>query len=194
MPGTMHATEVSMSIPRVLGIAGSLRVDSYNRRLLEAATDALPDVDWTIARIRGIPPYDADVEARGIPPAAAQLKDQIAAADAVVIATPEYNHSIPGVLKNAIDWASRPGMRSPFVGKPVLMLAASTGRGGARRALDHLRQVLDSMDADPLPTEVSVASVRGRFADGEPDADLRNELRAALERLPVMRPEHVATG
>jgi len=174
-----------MAIPRVLGISGSLRAHSYNRRLLEAATDALPRADWTIARIRGIPPYDADVEARGLPPAVERLKDEIARADAIVIATPEYNHSIPGVLKNAIDWASRPAMRSPFVGKPVLMLAATTGTGGARRALDHLRQVLASMDASPLATEVSVARAGDRFTDGTPDAELQAELRAAMAQLPA---------
>lgn len=174
-----------MSIPRVLGISGSLRAGSYNRRLLEAATDALPDVDWTIARLRAIPPYDADVEARGLPPAVVQLKYQVADADAVVIATPEYNHSIPGVLKNAIDWASRPAMQSPFAGTPVLLMGASTGRDGARRALDHLRQVLESMLAEPLEAVVSVARARERFADGEPDDALRAELRDALGRLPV---------
>jgi chromate reductase len=174
-----------MSIPRVLGIAGSLRSDSYNRRLLEAATEALPEVDWSIARLRGIPPFDADVEARGTPPAVDNLKDQIAEADAIVIATPEYNHSMSGVLKNAIDWASRPAGRSPLKGKPVLMMGVSTGRGGARRALDVLRQVLDSMDAKPLAEVVSVASARDRFIDGQPDADLRRELREALDRLPL---------
>lgn len=174
-----------MHLPRVLGISGSLRTGSYNRRLLEAATEALPDADWTIARIRGIPPYDADIESRGLPPAVDRLKAEIEAADAIVIATPEYNHSIPGVLKNAIDWASRPAMRSPFVEKPVLMLAATTGKGGARKALDHLRQVLESMHAAPLSTEVSVATVRDRFTDGSPDEDLRAELRAALDQLPL---------
>lgn len=178
-----------MRIPRVLGISGSLRVGSFNRRLLEAATEALPDADWTIARIRGIPPYDADLEAQGLPPAVDRLKAAIEAADAIVIATPEYNHSIPGILKNAIDWASRPAMRSPFVGKPVLMLAASPGRGGARRALDHLRQVLESMKAEPLATEVSVANVRERIAAGEPDADLRATLRSAVDELPIKRTE-----
>jgi chromate reductase len=181
-----------MTIPRILGICGSLRAGSYNRRLLEAATEALPDADWTIARIRGIPPYDADIEARGLPPAVDRLKGEIEAADAIVIATPEYNHSIPGVLKNAIDWASRPAMRSPFVGKPVLMMAATTGGGGARRALDHLRQVLESMDASPLRTEVSVAKARDRFTDGSPDADLRVELRTALRELPISQREAVA--
>jgi len=183
-----------MPMPRVLGISGSLRSGSYNRRLLEAATDALPDADWTIARIRGIPPFDADVEARGLPPAVDRLKSEIEAADAIVIATPEYNHSIPGVLKNAIDWASRPAMRSPFVRKPVLMLAATTGRGGARRALDHLRQVLGSMDAATLSTEVSVSTVRDRFTDGIPDEALRAELRAALEQLPLPVRRAVSAG
>lgn len=174
-----------MIIPRVLGIAGSLRSGSYNRRLLEAATEALPDVDWQIARLRGIPPYDADLEAQGIPPAVETFKTQVADADAIVIATPEYNHSIPGVLKNAIDWASRPAMRSPFVGKPVLMLGASPGHGGARRALDHLRQVLESMDARPLAEVVSVAGARDRFVDGRPDEPLQRELRDVLLTLPV---------
>jgi chromate reductase len=172
-----------MAILRVLGIAGSLRQGSYNRRLLEAATEALTDADWTIARLRGIPPYDADVEERGNPPSVVQLKDQIEAADALVIATPEYNHSIPGVLKNAIDWASRPAHRSPLVGKPVVMLGASPGRGGARRALQHLRQVLESTDAMPLPHELSVASVRDRLEDGSFDAALADELCEVLGQL-----------
>ncbi|HEX6129675.1 MAG TPA: NAD(P)H-dependent oxidoreductase [Candidatus Limnocylindria bacterium] len=177
-----------MTIPRILGIAGSLRVGSYNRRLLEAATEALPDADWSIARLRAIPPYDADVEARGLPPAVFQLKDAIEAADALVIATPEYNHSVPGVLKNAIDWASRPAHRSPLVDKPVLLMGASPGRGGATRALEHLRQILESTDARPLPDVVSVARAGERMPDGEPDEELAAELRRALARLPVRAP------
>ena len=177
-----------MTIPRVLGIAGSLRSDSYNRRLLEAATEVLTHVDWQIARLRAIPPYDADIDARGLPPAVANFKAQVADADAIVIATPEYNHSIPGVLKNAIDWASRPAMQSPFVDKPVLILGASTGRGGALRAIEHLRQVLASMHARPLPTVVSVASARDRFAGGRPDAALLTELSAALESIELRTP------
>ena len=131
-----------MSIPRVLGICGSLRLDSYNRRLLEAATEALPDVDWTIARIRGIPPYDSDIEARGVPPSVQQLKDQIEAADAIVIATPEYNHSIPGVLKNAIDWASRPYGKNAFDGKPTAAIGTAMGNIGTAAAQQHLRSIL----------------------------------------------------
>lgn len=177
-----------MTIPRVLGIAGSLRAGSYNRLLLESATEALPDADWHIARLRAIPPYDADVEARGLPPAVRQLKDEIEAADALVIATPEYNRSVPGVLKNAIDWASRPAHRSPLVGKPTVLMGATPGRGGAQRALEHLRQILESTDAIPLPDVVSVARVKERMPGGEPDEELRAELRATLARLPLREP------
>jgi chromate reductase, NAD(P)H dehydrogenase (quinone) len=190
--GMRRASWVDMNTPRVLGICGSLRADSYNRRLLEAATDALPDADWQVARLRGIPAYDADIEARGLPPAVQQLKDQIDAADAIVIATPEYNHSIPGVLKNAIDWASRPANRSPFLGKPVLMMGASPGRGGAMRALDHLRQVLEAMDARPMDGVVSVSSVRGRFDGRQPDDALVAELRSAVKQLGLRSPAAVS--
>jgi chromate reductase len=179
-----------MSIPRILGISGSLRQGSYNRRLLELATDELPDADWAIARMRGIPPYDADIEARGLPPAVAQLKDQIAEADALVIATPEYNHSVPGVLKNAIDWASRPAMRSPLAGKPVVLIGASPGRGGARRALEHLRQILRSTLAEPMPEELSIPSVRERLVDGEFDDATRAQVRAVLRQ--VREPVEIA--
>ena len=170
-----------MTLTRVLGIAGSLRIGSYNRRILEAATELLPDADWTIARIRAIPPFDADIEARGLPPAVGVLKQQVADADAVVLVTPEYNASIPGVLKNALDWASRPAHASPFAGKPVVLVGASPGRGGARRALEHLAQVMASMDAQLLGEPLSIPLVRDRFSTGELDAQTRDELRRALE-------------
>ena len=174
-----------MSIPRIVGIAGSLRVGSYNRRLLEAATEELADADWTIARLRAIPPYDADIEARGLPPAVALLKDQLTDCDAVVIATPEYNRSVPGLLKNAIDWVSRPAHRSPLVGKPVVLMGASPGRGGAGKALDHLRNVLEATDADVLPGALSVARVKSRFTESGPDDSLRAEIREVVSQVRV---------
>jgi chromate reductase, NAD(P)H dehydrogenase (quinone) len=170
-----------MTLVRVLGIAGSLRSGSYNRRILEAATDLLPEADWTIARIRAVPPFDADVEARGLPPAVGMLKAQISDADAVAIVSPEYNASIPGVLKNAIDWASRPAHASPFAGKPVVLIGASPGRGGARRALEHIAHVMASMDAQLLGEPLSIPRVRDRFVDGELDEETRQEVRRVLE-------------
>jgi chromate reductase, NAD(P)H dehydrogenase (quinone) len=172
-----------MSIPRILGIAGSLRIGSINRRLLETATEALPAADWTIARLRAIPPYDADIEARSLPPAVDRLKDQIFAADAIVIASPEYNHSIPGVLKNALDWASRPAGRSPLSGKPVLLMGASPSSSGVARALQHLRIVLEAIDARPLPDELSIGRVREHLSDGEFDAAVLSDLRRVLGQL-----------
>jgi chromate reductase, NAD(P)H dehydrogenase (quinone) len=170
-----------------LGIAGSLRSGSYNRRILEAATDLLPEADWAIARIRAVPPFDADVEARGLPPAVGMLKAQIGDADAVEIVTPEYNASIPGVLKNAIDWASRPAHASPFADKPVVLVGASPGRRGARRALEHLTQVMESMDARMLGEPLSIPLVRDRFADGELDDRTRRDLRRVLEPVTALK-------
>jgi chromate reductase, NAD(P)H dehydrogenase (quinone) len=168
---------------RVLGIAGSLRSGSYNRRLLELAIEQLPDAEWTVARLRAIPPYDGDLEAQGLPPAVERFKGEILATDAIVIATPEYNRSVPGVLKNAIDWASRPAMRSPLVRKPVVLMGASPGRGGAARALEHLRQILESTLAVPLPEVLSVPHVSQRFRDGRWDEGLRQDLSRALAQL-----------
>lgn len=176
-----------MALSRVLGIAGSLRSGSYNRRILEAATDLLPEVDWTIARIRAVPPYDADVEARGLPPAVGMLKGQISDADAVVIVSPEYNAGIPGVLKNALDWASRPAHASPFAGKPVVLIGASPSRGGARSALEHLGEVMASMDARLLGEPLSIPLVRDRFVDGELDERTRRDVRRVLEPVAGLR-------
>jgi chromate reductase, NAD(P)H dehydrogenase (quinone) len=118
---------------KVLGISGSLRRGSYNSALLRAAQRLMPeDATLEIAAIRGIPLYDADVEAQGIPAAVSQLKEAIVAADGVLLATPEYNNSLPGVLKNAIDWLSRPSsdIKRVFGGKPFAMMGASAGGFG----------------------------------------------------------------
>ena len=121
---------------RLIGIAGSLRKASYNAALLRAAGESLPaGVQLEIASIAGIPLYDGDVEAAsGVPHIVRQLKERIAAADGLVLATPEYNNSVPGVLKNAIDWLSRPPADVPrvFGGKAVALMGATPGAGGTR--------------------------------------------------------------
>lgn len=151
----------------VMAIAGSIRAGSLNRALLEAAAELAPEgvaVEiWD--RLREVPPYDTDVVSA--PAVVADLRDRITAADALLIATPEYNYSVPGVLKNAIDWASRPARRSPLHGKPVGLMGASPGMGGTMRAQLALREVLFSTGSPVLPEpEVYVPSAREKFGDG----------------------------
>jgi NAD(P)H-dependent FMN reductase len=118
---------------KVLGISGSLRRGSYNSALLRAATRLMPpEAELEVASIRGIPLYDYDVEAQGLPAAVTQLKDAVVAADGVLLVTPEYNNSLPGVFKNAIDWLSRPSsdIKRVFGGRPFAVLGASAGGFG----------------------------------------------------------------
>lgn len=125
-----------------LGICGSLRKASINRALLKAYGEALPEgvTLSTFDRLGEIPSYNSDVEAEGLPESVEAFTKAIAAADALVIVSPEYNYSVPGVLKNAIDWASRPPPSSPLRGKPAGILGASGGSGGTMRMQYHLRQ------------------------------------------------------
>jgi chromate reductase, NAD(P)H dehydrogenase (quinone) len=128
---------------RVLGISGSLRRGSFNTAALRAARELVPTgMELEIYEgLREIPPYDDDLrQGQGYPPAVAELRARIKAADALLIATPEYNYSVPGVLKNAIDWASRPP-EQPFDGKPIAIMGASPGALGTARAQYHLRQM-----------------------------------------------------
>ena len=173
---------------RVLGIPGSLRGGSYNRRLLEAAREMAPDgIEIEVFDLAGIPLYDADLDTDGARPAAVErLKTSIGEADAVLFATPEYNHSVPGVLKNAIDWASRPAGRSPLRGKPVAMMGASPGAVGTARAQMHLESVLLATLARPLPHPgVLVGGAKEKFdADGRlVHESTRLFLRSFLEEL-----------
>ncbi|MFZ1075772.1 MAG: NADPH-dependent FMN reductase [Minisyncoccia bacterium] len=132
----------------IVAISGSLRKDSFNTAILRALQKIAPaGVRITIEDIQGIPFYNQDTESP-FPASAQALKDKIAAADAVVIATPEYNRSIPGVLKNTIDWMSRPYGQNSFAGKPVLVLGVSVGKIGTAVAQSHLRQVLSHLDAN----------------------------------------------
>ncbi|MEJ5292832.1 MAG: NADPH-dependent FMN reductase [Candidatus Methanosuratincola sp.] len=126
---------------KVLAIVGSLRAGSYNRALALNAKELAPEgVEVEVAGLEGIPPFNQDLE-RQPPETVRALKDKIRSADALLICTPEYNYSVPGVLKNAIDWASRPFEDSPFDGKPVAIAGASTGSMGTSRAQYHLRQI-----------------------------------------------------
>lgn len=172
---------------RVLGFAGSLRKASYNAALLRAAGEMLPDgMTLEIFDLAPIPLYNDDVEARGFPEAVARFHERIAAADALLIATPEYNYSIPGVLKNAIDWASRPPGKTPLDGKPVALMGASPGMMGTSRAQYHLRQICVFLNLLPLnKPEVFIAQAHQKFdADGRlTDQPTRQFLRQLLEKL-----------
>jgi chromate reductase len=136
----------------IIGIAGSLRQGSYNSALLNAAAARMPaGAELAIATIRGIPLYDADLESSaGIPPEVARLKDAIADADALLLATPEYNNSVPGVLKNAIDWLSRPpaDIARVFAGKPVALVGASPGGFGTILSQNAWLPILRTLGAD----------------------------------------------
>ena len=149
---------------KVLGISGSLRRGSYNTAALRAAQSLAPaDMSIEIASIANIPFYDADLQAQGFPAPVQALGDQIRAADAVLIASPEYNYSIPGGLKNAIDWISRLP-NQPFAGKPVAMIGASMSLLGAARAQYHLRQSFVFLDALPInKPEVFITLAHQKF-------------------------------
>src|SRR5436190_15250348 len=137
---------------KVLGISGSLRRGSYNSALLRAAARLMPeDSTLDIASLRGIPLYDGDVEAQGIPAAVSQLKERIIAADGVLLVSPEYNNSIPGVFKNAIDWLSRPPADIPkvFGGRPFGVIGATPGQGGTNLAQLAWLPVLRTLGTQP---------------------------------------------
>ena len=144
---------------RVLGLSGSLRRDSHNSALLRAAAERLPaGAELAVyERLAEIPPYDEDVEAFGVPDAVRDFREAIRDADAVLIATPEYNHSIPGQLKNALDWASRPAGKSALNGKPAAVIGASTGMFGAVGAQAELRKVLGAMGGRVIEAELPVS-------------------------------------
>ncbi len=158
---------MSQSNLSVLAIAGSLRKASFNRMALEVAKGLAPDgMSITIFEGLGdIPPYNEDMRGGDDPGAAVALADAVRAADAVLIATPEYNYSIPGVLKNAIDWASR-APEQPFKDKPVAIMGAAMGGLGTARAQYHLRQCFVFLDANVLGRpEVFIGSAHTKFDD-----------------------------
>ena len=134
----------------IFGFAGSLRKGSYNRALLRAAAELMPaEAQLETFDLTEIPPFNQDFEKQP-PPVVKEFKAKIKSADALLIATPEHNYSIPGVLKNAIDWASRPYGDNSFDGKPVAIMSASTGMLGGARAQYHLRQTFVFLDMHPI--------------------------------------------
>lgn len=175
---------------RILGISGSLRRGSHNTNLLRAAAELLPPgVDLEVFDgLRDVPPYDADRDLEPGDPAVARLRQAIASADAVLIATPEYNGSIPGVLKNALDWASRPFPDSVLRGKPVAVVGASTGLFGAVWAQAETRKVLGIIGADVIEHELPVGQAETAFAqDGELVEAEQQQLLADLVRVLAAR-------
>jgi chromate reductase, NAD(P)H dehydrogenase (quinone) len=152
---------------RILAIPGSLRADSLNARLLRHVAEQAPaDVEVELleqSSLKAIPPYDEDDDVERPPLAVAGLREAIAAADGILIATPEYNASVPGVLKNAIDWASRPKESTVLRGKPVAVTGASTGRFGAVWAQQDLRRVLGIAQARVVETDHAVAQAHMHF-------------------------------
>ena len=168
---------------RVFGLSGSLRSGSYNGRLLAAAASSLPaGVElqaWP--HLERVSPYNEDFDTGRPPAVVAALRAELAGSDAILIATPEYNHSVPGQLKNALDWASRPFPDNSLRGKPAAVIGASTGLFGAVWAQAEVRKVLEATGAQVLDRELAVGTAHEAFA---PDGSLADPaLRAALEEV-----------
>jgi chromate reductase len=173
----------------ILGFAGSLRQKSYNRALLRSCLDLLPpDSSLEIFDLEGIPPFNQDFEA-ALPPKVIEFKQKIGAADALLIVTPEHNYSVPGVLKNAIDWASRPSGSNSFQGKNVAVMSASTGMLGGARAQYHLRQSFVFLDMYAVnKPEVFITFAAQKFdAEGRLNDEQARELMKVLLKTLVER-------
>ena len=174
---------------RILAISGSLRRDSHNTKLLRAAADLLPPGAELVVldpeALRAVPHYDEDLREQGEPFTVASLREAVTGADAILVSTPEYNHSLPGALKNAIDWLSRPIADSPFKGKTVAVVGASTGMFGAVWAQAEARKVFGAVGASVVDTELPVVFAHEQFDDdgGLTDDDVRNALTAQLATL-----------
>jgi chromate reductase len=172
---------------RILAIPGSVRRDSHNRRLLRHLAELAPagvQIElWD--GLKSIPPYDEDDDGPNAPASVVELRESIAAADGLLFATPEYNSSIPGVLKNAIDWASRPRAETPLQGKPAAVVGATTGSFGAIWAQAELRKVLRSTGARVVDLDLGLAKAHEIFDPEHPatidtHAERIDEVLAAL--------------
>ena len=163
---------------KILAFAGSLRKSSYNKALVRAAVELAPEnVLMEVFDLEGIQPFNEDY-VNNPPVRVVEFKDRIRNADALLIASPEYNYSIPGVLKNAIDWASRPFQGNPLEGKPVAIMSASTGKLGGARAQYHLRQTFVFLNMHPINRpEVMLSQAASNF---DANGRLTNEQTRAL--------------
>jgi chromate reductase, NAD(P)H dehydrogenase (quinone) len=173
-------------VTRILGISGSLRRDSHNSSLLRASAEAAgSDVELELYEgLKEVPPYDEDDDVHPRPASVARLNAAIANADAVLFATPEYNTSIPGQLKNAVDWISRPVATNVLRNKPVLVVGASIGAFGATWAQAELRKVLAALGARVVGVELSVPHAHTRFEEGKlSDQEIRAGLAGVVAAL-----------
>jgi len=183
--GSDRVTEEAVSTIRVAGLVGSLRQGSYNRALLRAAMALQPEgMEITDVDLRSLPLFDGDLEQAGENDEIRAFKARIAAADALLFVTPEYNYSIPGVLKNAIDWGSRPSGQGPLRQKPVAIMGCAAGAAGTRRAQLHLRSICAALDLwDLKKPEITLGGAAALFdAEGTlTDDETREQIRVFLE-------------
>jgi chromate reductase, NAD(P)H dehydrogenase (quinone) len=186
----MNAFDLNSGNVKILGIVGSLRENSLNKALLEATARFLPPtVDFGTFDLEQIPHYNQDVEDSQIPEIVRRFKEKVRAAEAVIIASPEYNGSVSGVLKDALDWASRPYGDSSFDGKPVAVIVAVSGRSGGHSAIDHLTKIIDYLDGELIgePILVQLASRRfgtdGKLSDPEIVAKIQKLTKDIVTKL-----------
>ncbi len=200
----MHGSRINVAL-RLLGISGSLRRASHSTALLHALAPLVaPGAQLNVMTLHGIPLYDADLDGDVPPDGVLAFKSAIAAADGLVVCSPEYNYGIPGVLKNAIDWASRPGFSSVFRGKPVLVITASPGALGGVRAQVQIRDAFAAVLARPVVRQhLAIPAVHQKLFDGqlvdgmarqlvlEAVTDLLAEIELVqVQRAPELLPAH----
>jgi chromate reductase len=180
------SNQILAPLPRLLGISGSLRRASNSTAVLHSLDALLHGrAQLEVVSLHDVPPYNADLEGEALPDGARRLKQAIADADGLVVCSPEYNYGIPGVLKNAIDWASRPGFSSPLKGKPALIVTTAPGLFGGARAQAQIRDALAATLARPVARpHLAIPAVDKKLVDGElVDEATLQLLRAGLDDL-----------
>ena len=170
---------------RILLVSGSLRTGSWTTALLHAAAACLPaDVTTTVGQIAALPAYNEDLDQADPPAEVTRWREAVSAADALIVATPEYNGAVPGCLKNALDWASRPRGAAGLTDKPVALLSASPSPYGGAWARENLNRVLEVAGARPLPSSVGVGQVHQVLVDGQiTDPAVQAEVAALVTHL-----------